>query len=199
MERGWICVAVSAQKLWQHRQQETCQANQRPAPVIVKVRPWGVEVQEAHGGFSWGNYKDPSWRRWKMETGTQKNAFCSVSWGENNWNGLPQVLFWITAVRWQDVSNPSVLTLNRPLGTRPRLMCFAATFDQTTVWCWRLWGGISGRPQCDSSFCSSVMWAKNNLGDAADSTSCPLEHSYKQMKTAGQHLPYLLECHLHRK
>lgn len=53
MEREWIRGAVSAQKLWQHRQQEACQANQGPEPVTVKVRPWGVEVQEA-------NYKDPS-------------------------------------------------------------------------------------------------------------------------------------------
>lgn len=40
---------MSAQKLWQHGrtpQQEACQANQRPEPVTVQVRPRGVEVQE---------------------------------------------------------------------------------------------------------------------------------------------------------
>lgn len=38
----------------------------------------------------------------------------------------------------QDVSNPSVLTLNRswsrPPGTRLRLICLAATFAKTAVW-----------------------------------------------------------------
>lgn len=70
------------------------------------------------------------------------------------------------AGRQQSFRSDAKQELTKTSGHTTVLMCLAATFAKAAVWCCNL-----SRPQCGSSFYSSVMFTKNYLDAAADLTS----------------------------